>query len=64
MPLKKGRSKKAVSDNISELVRSGRPRNQAIAIAMQKAGMSGTLTGKKKPKPKIRQRPSKERSAY
>ena len=31
MPLKKGKSDKVVSENISELVRSGKPRRQAIA---------------------------------
>jgi len=40
MPLKKGKSKKVVSQNISELIRSGRPKKQAVAIAMQKAGKS------------------------
>ena len=40
MPLKKGKSKKAISSNIKELRHSGRPQNQAIAIAMQKAGKS------------------------
>lgn len=40
MPLKKGRSKKAVSANIRELVHSGRPQKQAIAIAMSRAGKS------------------------
>lgn len=44
MPLKKGRSKKAVSSNISELVHSGRPQNQAVAIAMKKAGKSRKKT--------------------
>lgn len=40
MPLKKGKSKKTVSANIRELVRSGRPQKQAIAIAMRQAGLS------------------------
>ena len=39
MPLKKGKSKKAVSYNISELMRSGRPQKQAIAISLSKAGV-------------------------
>jgi len=38
MPLKSGSSKEVISANISELVRSGRPRNQSVAIAMNKAG--------------------------
>ena len=40
MPLLKGKSKRVVSRNISELVKSGRPQRQAIAIAMSKAGKS------------------------
>ena len=45
MPLKQGKSKKVVSENISELVRSGHPQDQAVAIAMDKA-----RKGKKRPK--------------
>ena len=37
MPLKNGKSKKVVSDNIRELKRSGRSQNQAVAIALDKA---------------------------
>ena len=40
MPLRVGKSQKTVSANISELVRSGRPQKQSIAIALQKAGKS------------------------
>ena len=40
MPLKKGSSRKVVSDNIRTELRSGRPKKQAIAIAYAKAKKS------------------------
>lgn len=40
MPLKKGSSKKTISENVAELIRSGRPKDQAVAIAMSEAGKS------------------------
>lgn len=37
MPLKKGKSKKIISENIGELQRSGYPSKQAVAIAYSEA---------------------------
>lgn len=40
MPLKKGKSQKVISSNIRAEINAGKPRDQAIAIAMSKAGKS------------------------
>lgn len=38
MPLKKGKSKKVVADNIRAEMHAGKPQKQAVAIALKKAG--------------------------
>ena len=48
MPLKKGKSKKTISANISELRHSGRPERQSVAIALSEARKSGAKIPKKK----------------
>ncbi|MEG2115903.1 MAG: hypothetical protein RRZ38_18710 [Hafnia sp.] len=45
MPIKKGKSKKVIGENIATEIKAGKPKDQAIAIAMNKSGK-----GKKKPK--------------
>ncbi len=36
MPLKSGKSKKTVSKNIATEIKAGKPKKQAVAIAMNK----------------------------
>ncbi len=40
MPLKKGSSQKVISSNIKTEIESGKKKDQAIAIALNKAGKS------------------------
>jgi hypothetical protein len=40
MPLEKGKSKQTIQRNIMELMSTGRPQKQAVAIALRSAGKS------------------------
>lgn len=50
MPLKKGNSEEVISSNIKEMEKSGHPKNQSIAAALNEA----RKTGKKILKNKVR----------
>jgi hypothetical protein len=63
MPLKKGKSRKVIGENISEMVASGHPRKQAIAASLNEARESGAKIPKKtihKEKTKMKKHHEKE----
>ena len=49
MPLKKGSSNKVISQNIKTEIKHGKPKDQAIAIAMRNAGRGRKGNMSKKP---------------
>jgi hypothetical protein len=48
MPLKRGNTKKAISANIHELSKTGRPHDQVVAIALHTANPEGEPSKKTK----------------
>ncbi len=47
-PPKRGSSRKTISANISEMVRSGHPQKQAVAAAMSESRLSKAHKARKK----------------
>lgn len=50
MPLKSGKSRDIIEENIEELISSGYTRKQAVAIALDRAGLSKVDKGRLKEK--------------
>lgn len=53
MPLKPGKSQEAINSNVSELVNSGRPQKQAVAIALNTARKAMERGGSSSKNPKV-----------
>lgn len=58
MPLKPGSSKKTINSNISELVHSGRPQKQAVAIALSESRKKKEVGGSLTTSPQINNAPN------
>ena len=52
--IKKGKSKKVIGENIATEIKAGKSKDQAIAIAMNKAGKSNSKHKKSKKKSKYK----------
>jgi hypothetical protein len=48
MPLHKGKSKKIIGENISEMIKAGHPQKQAVAASLNQARQSGADIPKKR----------------
>jgi len=61
MPLKKGYSKKTIGTNIGKEIAAGRPKKQAIAIALETARKAAVKAGKPSKAPAKRMKKGKSK---